>query len=372
MKRIAILALCLYALCARAQQAYPGEGDVLNYRLAGFTAPIIEGTTKYLFEVAEYTTNDKGKDQPFNVIEQESDKNRAIVMLPAFDRAYVWRVSYLNNKGKKVSTTPYTHFRTGKYPSIDTNLYRLKIIDSATHHDDVFVIVDFVSVIYDLKGNPIWYLPDIHLVNDKNLQLRDLKPTHDHTFTATSNFGAFELDYNGRAVWRAPKNGQINNDTAEYYHHEFTKLKNGHYMAASLQYVLRKIPSWMKVNPVQLTNGMMEKHDDGYYRRVTAGNLIEYDKDKKVVWYWKSLDHFSDNDFFNKRALEGVNTDMHLNGFFVDEPNSTVYMSFRNTNEVVKIDYVTGKMDGYTDNYIKVSAPYDTAMVNTIVEREIL
>jgi threonylcarbamoyladenosine tRNA methylthiotransferase MtaB len=31
-----------------------------------------------------------------------------------------------------------------------------------------------------------------------------------------------------------------------------------------------------------------------------------------------------------------------------------------------------GTMDGYTDNYIKVSAPYDTAMVNTIVEREIL
>lgn len=347
MFRALLLLLCFSIFISANAQFFPGEGDVVNYRLVGFTIPKDSKAEKYLFEVAEYSSNDKGNITTRNAIKQVSDSNRTVIMMPHFDKGYTWRVSFLNKKGKVISSTPYSHFRTGKYPTIDSTQFRINIIDSIRQghrHDDIYILLDFISVIYDLDGNPIWYLPDIPLVKDKDLQMRDLKPTADGTFTATTNFGAFEMNYNGKLLWKGPNDGKVNGDTMEYYHHEFTKLDNGNYMAASLEYEMRKMPDWVKVKPEQLTPDMLEKRDDGYYKKITTGNLIEYDQNKKVVWSWRSLDHFTDDDFFRKRAINGINTDMHLNAFDFDEENKVIYMSFRNTNEIVKIEYPSGKI----------------------------
>jgi len=325
-------------------QVFPGEGDVVNYRLTGITAPEDPKASAYLFEIAEYNVSESGEVVTKDIISKISATNRTIVMLPEFDKGYAWRVSYLNDKNKAKQRSPYYHFRTGKYPTIDTNQFRLKIIDSATDYDDMYVILDFISVIYDLKGNPVWYLPDIALVKDKNLQMRDLKPTKDNTFTATTNFGAFEMNYNGKLLWKAPNDGKVNGDTMEYYHHEFTKLDNGNYMVASLEYVMRRVPDWVKIKPETVTKDHLELRDGHYYKKITAGNLIEYNSKKEVVWYWKSTDHFTDDDFFRKRVLNGFNTDMHLNAFDFDEKNKVIYMSFRNTNEIVKVAYPSGKI----------------------------
>lgn len=344
MLRALLLLLSLSFFTYTSGQHFPGEGDVVNYRLVGFSVPEDTKAEKYLFEVSEYYVTDKGKTTIKNTIKQVSDSNRTIILLPFFDTEYEWTVNSLNKKGKIISTSPPHHFRTGKYPTIDSTQYRVKIIDSAHHHDDIYIVLDFVSVIYDLKGNPVWYLPDIQLVKDKDLQMRDLKPTKDGTFTATTNFGAFELNYNGKLLWKAPNDGKVNGDTMEYYHHEFTKLNNGNYMAASLEYVMRKLPDWVKVQPDQITTGMLEKRADGYYKKITAGNLIEYNSKKEVVWSWRSVDHFTNEDFFRKRVLNGINTDMHLNAFDFDEEENVIYMSFRNTNEIVKIEYPSGKI----------------------------
>lgn len=337
--------LCCLIINQAVAQVFPGEGDVVNYRLVGFTVPHDVKAEKYLFEVSENKVSDKGETLIENTIRQVSDSHRIIILLPHFDMGYVWRVSYLNEKGKIISKTADYHFRTGKYPSVDSNRYRMKIIDSATHHDELYVILDFLSVIYDLKGNPVWYLPDIHLVAERDLQMRDIKPTKDHTFTASSNFNAFEFDYNGKTLWTAPNDGRLNNDTIEYYHHEFTKLDNGNYMGATLEHRMMKVPPWITITEKQKTTGFVEKRADGhYYRRVTLGNLVEYTKDRELVWYWKSIDHFNDTDFFRTKIIHGINTDMHLNAFDFDEKNKVIYMSFRNMNEVVKIDYPSGKI----------------------------
>lgn len=343
MKKIALLALLLSAVNAKAQPTYPGEGDVLNYRLAGFTAAKQANAAKYLFEVAEYTTNNKGKDIPVNVLQQMSDSNRAILMLPAFDRGYIWRVNYLDAKEKIIGTTPYIHFRTGKYPTIDTGKYRLAILDSATHHDDLFIIMDFSSVIYDLKGNAVWYLPDVPLIPEKNLEMRCIQPTRDGTFTATCNLDAFELSYNGQLLWQAPNDGKVNGTNKENYHHEVVKLSNGNYMMAGFGFSMEKVPEHQNKWSAVPDSGKLEKRADGYYRRIKTDNIIEYNKNKDVVWQWRALDHFSHDEFFQKRA-HGSNIDMHMNAFFFDEPNQVLYISFRNTDEILKVAYPSGKI----------------------------
>ncbi|MCB0697824.1 MAG: aryl-sulfate sulfotransferase, partial [Chitinophagaceae bacterium] len=62
-------------------------------------------------------------------------------------------------------------------------------------------------------------------------------------------------------------------------------------------------------------------------------------------------------------ALNGLNTDMHLNAFDFDEKNKVIYMSFRNTNEIVKIAYPSGKiLNRYGDIWINDSTLSDKRM----------
>lgn len=332
-------------------QIKPAEGDILNYRLAGFSVPAVANTEKYIFEVSEYATTDNG-DVYTNTITKTSDSNRTIIMLPAFDKEYAWRVTYQNDKKKKGNISPYYHFKTGNSMYVDTTKYRLNIIDSAEHHDEIYVILDYIPVIYDLKGSPIWYMPSIPIFKDLGDQLRDIKPCMDGSFTGTINEEAFCIDYTGNVIWQGPNDGKVSGDTSEFYHHELTKLSNGNYMVASHQFLMRKIPSYVRVDKEKYLDvttdpaaeqSMFQKRKDGYYRKLTLGNLIEYNAKGEVVWSWKSIDHFNDNDFFVRRT-QGMLSDMHMNSFFFDEEKKVIYISFRNINEIVKISYPSGKI----------------------------
>lgn len=347
--RTHVFLLFVILLCTRAvsgQQPFPGEGAVLNYRLAGITAVPDSKASGYLFEVAETVGSANGEEKV--IISRLSKDNRTIVNLPAFGKSYMWRVSYLDKKNKAIKTTPYLHFSTGTYPSVDTAKYRLTRIGnfSKKDYDEIYVIVDHTTVIYDLEGNPLWYLPGINLVEEKELQMRDIKPTKDGTFTATCAYGAFEFDYNGNTLWQAPDDGKVSGDTSEFYHHEFTKLGNGHYMVAAAERQMMKIPADVKLAPQQIESGLFEKKGNSYYRNVPSDNLIEYNKNKEVVWYWKAKDHFTDKDYFRTRDYGGnsLDVDMHLNSFFFDEQNKVIYLSFRNMDEIVKIEYPSGKI----------------------------
>lgn len=348
-----ILPLIIFvALTATGRaQVKPGEGDILNYRLAGFSVPAVANTEKYIFEVSEYTST--GTEEIFtNTIIQTSDSNKTIIMLPAFNKAYAWRVTYQNAKGKKGKPSPYHYFKTGNSIFIDTAKYRLHIVDSAKHHDEIYVILDYIPVIYDLKGSPIWYMPSTPTFKYEGFQLRDIKANKDGTFTGTANEEAFCIDYNGKIIWEGPNDGKVSGDTSEFYHHELTKLSNGNYMVASHQYTMRKIPPNVKIDKEKYLDvttdptaeqSTFQKRKDGYYRRLTLSNIIEYNSKGEVVWYWKSIDHFNDKDFFVHRS-QGMLTDMHMNSFFFDEDKKAIYISFRNINEIIKISYPSGKI----------------------------
>lgn len=325
-------------------QIFPAEGDVLNYRLAGFTTIKDTKAEKYIFEISEYELQPDGKIKETWAIQQTSDSFRTIAMLPGFASTCRWRVTLEDKRGKKIYTTDYVNFTTGKYPTIDTSKYRLRIIDSATHHDDLFVIIDNSFVIYDLKGIPVWYLPDVPLKAGKDIEMRCIKPTKDGTFTAVGDLEAFEFDYNGKTTWKGPNDGKVNGSDKENYHHEMVKLRNGNYLVAGLGFSMEKIPpSTDKQSMRMIDSGKIKKRADGYYRRIRTDNLIEYNSKNEVVWSWRALDHFDHNEFFQVRE-HGVNIDMHMNSFFFDEDRNVIYATFRNTDELIKIEYPSGKI----------------------------
>lgn len=323
-------------------QQFPEEGAVLNYRLAGFTAKADEGAAYYRFEIARMLNGKPGD----IIISQTENTNRAIITLPAFGEEYAWRTVVLNKKKKAIKTTPFTTFKTGQYVTVDTNQYRLVIASNEVRDTNLYVLMDYTTVIYNLKGEALWYLPNIKPVDDKHLQMRDVKATPFGTFTATTHSGAFEFDYNGKILWQAPNDGTVSGDTSENYHHEFTRLNNGNYMVAGAGSRLMKVPSYYQIKPELIASGLFEKKDDGYYRTVPTDNLIEYNSKKEIVWYWKSIDHFSEQDFFRQRnyGSNGMDVDMHLNSFYFDETEKVIYLSFRNMDEIVKIEYPSGKI----------------------------
>ena len=53
--------LCCLIINLAAAQVFPGEGDVVNYRLVGFTVPHDVKAEKYVFEVSENKVSDKGE-----------------------------------------------------------------------------------------------------------------------------------------------------------------------------------------------------------------------------------------------------------------------------------------------------------------------
>lgn len=323
-------------------QTLPVNGDTLNYRMVGFSVPENTKAANYLLEIFENQSDEHPKGDL--VLKQKNNKNRTIATVPSFGKQYHWHVKYLNKKDEVIASTPTYYFTTGYSETIDTNKYRLRIIDSIKQDPGIYVVLDFISVIYDVDGNPLWYLPNIPVIADKNIMMRDLKPTSDGTFTAVSGLGAYEFNYNGELLWSAPDNGKVSGDTTERYHHELTKLSNGHYMVCGNGYIRVKIEGDLNSYNFRDDN-MIEKGDDGNFRKILSGNLIEYDSAGNVVWYWKGVDHYTDSDYFKKSTTGfNVSPDMHLNSFEFDEANNVIYMSYRNTNQVVKIEYPSGKI----------------------------
>ncbi len=264
--------------------------------------------------------------------------------MPAFSRKYVWRVTAFDKKNKQLSRTKIFAFETAYAPYIDTNIYKLQVIANNGHHSDMFIILDHSSVIYDMNGAPVWYLPDIPGRFQRDRRTRDLKLTKDGTFTILNDFGAFEIDYDGNVLWKAPDDGKVSGDTSERYHHEFTKLNNGNYLVAGYEKILVPVPSSFDSAKIPIDE-TIKKEGGKLLKRVDCGTIIMYNKEGEVIWSWKTSDHFTETDFFQNIMPDGTpNTNTHLNAVYFDEIRGYMYASFRDINTILKIEYPSGKV----------------------------
>ena len=73
---------------------------------------------------------------------------------------------------------------------------------------------------------------------------------------------------------------------------------------------------------------------------ILASTIIEYNRDGDITWSWISDDHFTDEDIFESNSPFST----HMNSFYFDEKNKTIYTSHRNINRIVKIEYPSGKV----------------------------
>ena len=329
------LAICSVVLA----QVFPVENSSVNYRLVGFSFPAEKGVTDYSVEIA---IGNCTNDQVFwkNIVQTlHTATNRVVAEVPFFGREYTWRTSYYAN-GKRFFSKLH-HFSSIISGEVDSAVTRLTILKEAEKYKDAYVFADGSSALYDMSGKPVWYLPLKGKLDPKRNKVMDLKLTPQGTITFLLGQNIYEVNYSGDILWEGPDNGKTTRDSNAHYHHEFTRLHNGHYMVLGNDFV--KMP-----HPVNTDNGNAKKTDS----IAAFGTVVEYDEKGSVVWAWRSVDFFRNvpaqylvSDLFNPHAPQGTD-DVHENAFYFDEAEKVVYVSFKNISSIVKVKYPEGDVVG--------------------------
>ncbi len=352
-----ILTVSVFLLIANHQvlsQVLPKEGSVLNYRLIGFSPPALQTTGSYELQIAtgNYTSFDSFKK---NISLRLPYKNRKIIgEVPLFGKAYTWTVADVQKKGVNGELH---HFSTGSTNGVDTTLTRLRVLQKATKYKDAYVFLDGTRVLYDMDGNAVWYLPDVDGTHIEKPILRDLKLSPAGTITFLfEELNAYEVNYNGDVLWKAPNDGKISGYTSEMYHHEFTRLANGHYMilGCELEQWNMKMPSATDSSFTIFHEGSRSRDSSAMrYPKVPFGTVIEYDEKGNVVWSWKSSDYFRRSDiYYHKGRANRPEIAVHENSFYFDEKDSILYIGFRNISRILKVKYPEGTvLNSYGELY---------------------
>ncbi len=232
---------------------------------------------------------------------------------------------------------------------VDPDSMRLRIITPATGHKDDYVFLDGDRALFDMAGNPVWYLPNTESKSAKAEHPRDIKMTplrNDHR----SQMSSYEINYNREILWKGAGVGRIKKkrDSANFHHHDLTRLDDGNYMTFGVEHALWPLPPELKdTSVVRKSKGkIIRDSNNRYYQKIAFATLVEYDRNRKIVWEWRSSDYFKQSDLYYRRFNFGVFNleDTHANAFYFDEKAKAVYISFRNLNRVIKIAYPSGKV----------------------------
>jgi hypothetical protein len=328
-------------------QISPKENSTLNYRIIGFTFPSKENVNDYWLEIASGNILSEDSFEKKVILSLHSRTNRMIAEVPAFGEKYTWRVSYTVRHSNIVNSSLY-HFSTGKVPTVDTFITRLRILKNTAQYMHSYVFLDGCMVLYDMKGCPVWYLPETNITALDPGNHRDLKITDQGTITFITARNAYEINYDGKIVWTAPNDGKVSGDSLEYYHHEFTRLSNGHYMimgTANAPVYLKTSFSKNKIDS-SLFIGHVDKTAKGFkevYKSMAFGTVIEYDEKGKVVWSYNTARYFTGSDLIHHRYSDGgVDLKQHDNGFYFDENTKSIYISFKDFSRIIKVKYPEG------------------------------
>jgi hypothetical protein len=334
---IVLLLSMRISTCVLAQIT-PKEESTITYRLIGFSFPPEKDTKSYKIQIAWGCYYNEDSFKKNIILKLPATGTKVIGEVPYFGRQYTWRV--VSNAGK-VSGELH-HFNVIMNPSVDTGVTRLRIIKNAEKYKDAFVFLDNSRALYDMKGNAVWCMPDIGITITENTQVRDMKLTSHGTITfllsEAGNAQAYEMDYDGHILWKAPNDGKVSKDSTEHYHHELTRLANGHYMVLGTEYAMTKFP-------MQLENG---RGDSVIKMKLPFGTIIEYDEKGNVVWNWNSSKYFASTDiyYFRDQSRGRPEPDIHDNAFFFDEKNQVIYVSYKRISRVLKIKYPEGEVVG--------------------------
>jgi len=325
-----IILFLIFGVYSAHAQVFPTEGRKISYRIIGFTFPAQGWATGYDIEIANGTQTTEG-DFYKNVINKiHSKSNRIIGEVPSFGRAYTWRIVFTAKDGGLTKSYLY-HFSTLSSPDVDPAITRLRVTKSAEKYKDAYVFLDKTRALYNMKGQPVWFLPGSDADNQE-VATRDMKLTPQGNITFMTGNQPYEIDYNGRVLWHNTGN------VTDTFHHELTRLRNGHLMAMISEH------EWV---PLAAFKGRVAKNADDssrFYQHLKMSDIVEYDEHDRIVWRWSGLNYLKNCDLSAHIPGEGrfdLN-DLHENSFYFDETKNAVYLSIRNISRIIKIKYPEG------------------------------
>lgn len=336
-------------------QTIPAEGSFLNYRLVGFKVPSKKGVALYEIEIASGTVYTEDSFKAHFIKKAQSDKNTIVTDVPSFGASYTWRVVYPGLA--QPAGSALLHFSTLDNPQVNPDLFRLKVTTKASTFPDAFVFVDANKTLYDMTGKPVWFLPPIE---GNNLNPRDLKLTPFGTITFVSDNNAYEINYDGKILWKAPNGPGADGEPKEHFHHEITRLSNGHYIVLGSEPMLIKRTSVFDtmLHYVPFDKKLLSMVPVTYLPAMLV-EVKEYNRAGKLLWSWKGSDHFKGSlarfypHLYDMKG--GAELDFHANALYYDEHKKNLYLSLRNVNTILKIRYPSGKIineyRGYPDSH---------------------
>jgi Arylsulfotransferase (ASST) len=338
-----------YGQVKNSPSVFPSEGRVLNYRIVGFSFPSVANADNYIIRVAtDSCSSDTAFDRQAS-LSFVGYSNRLVEELPDWGAHYTWRVE-ARNKTTTLSKSPLYHFATLMVPNVHTNYARLIVTKPAEKYADAYVFIDTGRTLYDMKGNAVWYLPDLDHFRMDTRRVRDIKMTPEGTITFLFAFGtkgrAYEVDYDANVLWRSQG----------FYDHQLTKLANGHYMVSAGDV---ENLEWRIFSPrdsgVYLTSyrDTTRKYTTKKYTKGAFGQLLELDEHGKVVWQWREADYWQNRDLRTHIEVDAFShndtIDEHQNAFSFDEAHHVIYVSYRNSSVILKVSYPSGEVISVLD-----------------------
>lgn len=312
-----LLAFCWVQGAIAAPQ--PADKAVLNHTQVMFAWDEYPGADKY-----QLTINGKGTGQQILV------KSLAYLLTQglSFGRQYQWSYTAIKN-GKKVFQSPSYSFRVEGHPLVDTNLFRYRVsLPKLQSYQDNLIFIDHLGVAVNRQGQPVWYMPfdSFDLVGPP--KYRNLQITPSGSFIFLRGNDCTEKDIQGQLLWTGPNDGAVSLAPTEFYHHDFAKDANGHYMVGSYQYV-----------------EMPNLKDPAVTSKVRYNTVIQYDASGKVVWQWNEKDHVRPEVVFAGAAPGEVAVPgTHWNGFSCNDKAGVCVFSFRNNSSLLVIEKATGNV----------------------------
>ncbi len=330
---------------AAAAQITPAEGSQLHYRLIGFSFPDKGQRYHYELEIATGIFYNEDSFKKAALPGSGSKVSKLTGEVPSWGTSYTWRVIDIDNKNNHTNGRLY-HFSVLSSPFADTTNYRLRVKKPAEEYKDAYIFADRSRAMYNMAGEPLWYLPNIPGLLNNNSVLRDLRLTPFGTLTFVNDNRGYEISYDAKVLWSTPRNNAVTNDTVESVHHEMIRRPNGHYMALGNEAVY-----WEKKQIIGNDSGLFfvpasqlkrEKIENGYVK-MQFGTVVEYDAAGNVVWKWRSSDRYK---VLANKGFTPIKSafDIHENSFYFDETGRNIYVSFKNINRIFKVKYPEGSM----------------------------
>lgn len=305
----------------------PEPGAKLNHTQIMFEYPAVSKAMEYHLVVRQRVVNDKKDTTIVPAIDQRDSTTATLVDGLHFNSLYEWDVEALDASGKTISKSPTHRFSILYFPETDPALNRVRVIKNDSKNVSGLVTLDYSHSIVNRAGDPVWTVVPIPMMISPSDLIRDIRVTPQGTITMLTTRQVYELDIDGKILWKGPNDGAVSGDKSEYYHHAFQRLPNGNYLAMSNEIIVKNLP------------------DGSDTVRVNFGTLIEYPFWGKPVWVWRSKDYFTGNEIFNSRSDKGkLQASLHLNAVSVDAKGEYLYAGFRDMNRVLKIEKKTGKV----------------------------